>query len=124
MKKLPLGMQSFREIIEGDYVYVDKTQYIYNLVNDAKYCFLSRPRRFGKSLLLDTIGEVFSGDRELFKGLSIYDSDWGFEKTLPRYARAARRRWKTLAQGARTSLACSGKGRFQGIIMDANAENT
>ena len=80
MKKLPLGIQSFREIIEGDYIYIDKTQYIYNLISSAKYYFLSRPRRFGKSLLMDTISEVFSGDKELFKGLWIYDSDYGFNK--------------------------------------------
>ena len=67
MKKLPLGMQCFREIIEGGYVYVDKTPYIYGLINNVKYYFLSRPRRFGKSLLLDTIGEVMSGNKELFK---------------------------------------------------------
>jgi len=80
MKKLPLGIQNFREIITGDYIYVDKTKYIYNLFNEAKYYFLSRPRRFGKSLLLDTIGEVFGGDRELFKGLWIYGSDYDFKK--------------------------------------------
>jgi len=80
MKKLPLGIQSFRKIISGDYVYVDKTQYIYNLINNASYYFLSRPRRFGKSLLLDTIAEVFSGDKELFRGLWIHDSDCSFEK--------------------------------------------
>ena len=80
MKKLPLGIQNFRKIIEGGYVYVDKTQYIYNLINDASYYFLSRPRRFGKSLLLDTIGEAFSGEPELFKGLFLYDSDHNFEK--------------------------------------------
>ena len=61
MKKLPLGIQSIRKIVEGNYVYVDKTGYIYNLINEASYYFLSRPRRFGKSLLLDTIAEVFSG---------------------------------------------------------------
>jgi len=80
VKKLPLGIQNFREIIAGDYIYIDKTQYIYYLINDAKYFFLSRPRRFGKSLLLDTIAEVFSGDKELFKGLWIYDSDYSFRK--------------------------------------------
>jgi len=80
MKKLPLGLQTFRRIIEGDYVYVDKTQYVYNLINDASYYFLSRPRRFGKSLLLDTIAEAFGGDRELFSGLWIYDSDYDFAK--------------------------------------------
>ena len=77
---LPLGIQNFKEIIEGDYIYVDKTQHIYNLIKQAKYYFLSRPRRFGKSLLLDTIAEVFKGDKELFKGLWIYDSDYTFKK--------------------------------------------
>ena len=78
MKKLPVGIQTFRKIIEGDYVYVDKTQYIYSLINNACYYFLSRPRRFGKSLLLDTISEVFNGGKELFRGLWIYDSDYSF----------------------------------------------
>ena len=80
MKKLPLGMQTFRDIVKGKYVYVDKTRFVYNIANSEKYYFLSRPRRFGKSLLLDTIAEAFSGDRELFKGLWIYDSDHDFIK--------------------------------------------
>ena len=80
MKRLPLGIQNFKEIIKDDYIYIDKTQYIYNLLNDAKYYFLSRPRRFGKSLLLDTIAEVFGGDKELFIGLWIYNSDFSFKK--------------------------------------------
>ena len=80
MRRMPLGIQTFRKIVEGDYVYVDKTQYVYDLMNHASYYFLSRPRRFGKSLLLDTIGEAFSGDKELFKGLFLYDSGYCFEK--------------------------------------------
>jgi len=80
MKKLPLGIQNFKKIIEGDYLYADKTRHIYNLLNDASYYFLSRPRRFGKSLLLDTIDAVFSGEKELFKGLWIYNSDYAFKK--------------------------------------------
>ena len=80
MKKLPLGIQNFNEIITGDYIYVDKTKYIYRLINDAKYIFLSRPRRFGKSLLLDTIAEIFNGDKELFVGLWIHDSGYAFKK--------------------------------------------
>ena len=80
MKKLPIGIQSFKDIATGNYVYVDKTQFIYKLINDAKYYFLSRPRRFGKSLLLDTIGEAFGGDKELFAGLWIYNSDYAFQK--------------------------------------------
>ena len=80
MKKLPLGIQSFKKIVDGNYLYVDKTKYIYDLLNSASYYFLSRPRRFGKSLLLDTIGEVFNGSKELFNGLWIYDSDYEFKK--------------------------------------------
>ena len=80
MKKLPLGIQNFKELIEGDYVYVDKTRYVYDLISNNKYYFLSRPRRFGKSLLLDTIAEAFGGDKELFKGLWIHGSDYSFDK--------------------------------------------
>ena len=80
MKKLPLGIQNFAEIASGDYVYVDKTRHIYNLITNASYYFLSRPRRFGKSLLLDTISAVFGGNKEQFKGLWIYDSDYEFVK--------------------------------------------
>ena len=80
MKPLPIGIQSFQKIVEGNYVYADKTRFIYELINDASYYFLSRPRRFGKSLLLDTISEVFKGNKELFKGLWIYDSGHDFQK--------------------------------------------
>lgn len=71
MKKLPIGIQSFREIIQGDYLYVDKTAQIYNLISQGKLYFLSRPRRFGKSLLTSTLKELFSGHQELFEGLYI-----------------------------------------------------
>jgi len=80
MKDLPLGLQSFRKIIRGGCVYVDKTQYVHELIRRDGCYFLSRPRRFGKSLLLDTIKEAFSGDKELFKGLFLYDSGYAFEK--------------------------------------------
>ena len=73
-------MQSFKEIRQGDYLYIDKTQYIYDLLGGVKSYFLSRPRRFGKSLLLDTIAEVFCGDSELFKGLWISNSGYKFDK--------------------------------------------
>ena len=79
MKRLPLGVQNFKEIVTKNHVYIDKTQYIYELINSGKCYFLSRPRRFGKSLLLDTIAEVFLGNKELFKGLWIYESDYGFD---------------------------------------------
>ena len=78
MKKLPLGIQSFREIVEEGHVYVDKTKFIYDIIKNGKCFFLSRPRRFGKSLLLDTIAEVLTGNKDLFKELWIYDSDYNF----------------------------------------------
>ncbi|MCP5050282.1 MAG: AAA family ATPase, partial [bacterium] len=74
MKNLPIGIQTFSKMIEGDYLYIDKTKDIYNLIaSGGQYYFLSRPRRFGKSLLVSTLKELFSGNRELFKGLWIYD---------------------------------------------------
>ena len=80
MKKLSLGIQTFEEIINDNYTYVDKTKYIYDLITQGKAYFLSRPRRFGKSLLCSTLEEVFSGNKELFKGLWIYDSDYDWKK--------------------------------------------
>lgn len=74
MKNLPLSIQTFRDFIELDYIYVDKTKPIHDLfARGGKYYFLSRPRRFGKSVLISTLGELFSGNKELFKGLWIYD---------------------------------------------------
>ncbi|MEN8217158.1 MAG: AAA family ATPase [Pseudomonadota bacterium] len=76
MKKLPLGVQTFSEIIKDGYLYVDKTQQIAELIQ-SKYVFLSRPRRFGKSLLVSTLSEIFSGNQALFQGLYIYDKiEW------------------------------------------------
>lgn len=72
-QKYPVGIQTFSEIRENGFVYVDKTEYIYNLVTRNKYIFLSRPRRFGKSLLLSTIESLFLGERDLFDGLFIAD---------------------------------------------------
>ena len=76
--KYPIGIQSFDEIITGGYVYVDKTELIYSLVDSGKYYFLSRPRRFGKSLLTSTLEAYFLGRRELFKGLALerLETDW------------------------------------------------
>jgi len=58
MKKLPIGIQTFRKIIEKDYLYIDKTKEAYELITNYPYAFLSRPRRFGKSLLISTIKEI------------------------------------------------------------------
>ncbi len=74
--KFPIGIQDFEKIILGQYVYVDKTQYIYQLITEAQPYFFSRPRRFGKSLLISTLAALFSGKRHLFKNLWIDQSDW------------------------------------------------
>ena len=73
MKRLPIGIQTLRKIIEGDYIYIDKTKHALELIDRYQYVFLSRPRRFGKSLFIDTLYEIFTGNKELFKGLYIYD---------------------------------------------------
>ena len=76
-KKLPIGIQTFREIREDGYYYVDKTALAQRLIEGGKFYFLSRPRRFGKSLFLDTLGELFAGSEPLFRGLHIQDRwDW------------------------------------------------
>ncbi len=77
-KILPIGIQTFREIRERDCYYVDKTGYALELIEQGKYFFLSRPRRFGKSLFLDTLGELFAGNEPLFRGLWAHPRwDWG-----------------------------------------------
>ena len=78
MKNLPIGVQTFSKLIGGDYLYIDKTRDIYNLFAEGgQYYFLSRPRRFGKSLLISTLAEIFSGNKELFKEFWIYDKiEW------------------------------------------------
>jgi hypothetical protein len=73
LKKLPIGIQTFEKIIGGDYLYIDKTSLALSLIESYQYVFLSRPRRFGKSLFLDTLQEIFEGNNELFKDLYIYD---------------------------------------------------
>ena len=73
MKKLPIGIHTFSQIINDGYLYIDKTKEAYELINNYKYVFLSRPRRFGKSLFLTTLQAVFEGKKELFKDLYIYD---------------------------------------------------
>ena len=77
-RKYPVGIQTFSEIIRGGYVYVDKTDLMWRLQNSLKYVFLSRPRRFGKSLLTSTMESFFRGERELFEGLKIMslEKDW------------------------------------------------
>ncbi|MFH1643866.1 MAG: AAA family ATPase [bacterium] len=76
MKKFPIGIQTFEKIIKGDYLYIDKTKPIYDVINSGTTFFISRPRRFGKSLLCSILEEIFKGNKELFKNLWIYNSDY------------------------------------------------
>jgi hypothetical protein len=83
MKKLGIGISDFKKLIEGNYIYVDKTKYIYKLIEEGgNYYFLSRPRRFGKSLLLSTIRYLFENHKDLFKNLYIYDK-WNWDEVYP-----------------------------------------
>ena len=76
-KKLPIGIQTFAKIREADYYYVDKTGFALRLIDEGSHYFLSRPRRFGKSLFIDTLGELFAGNEALFQGLYCHDRwDW------------------------------------------------
>ena len=74
MQKLPIGIQSFEKIREDNYLYIDKTKQILQLIQNGYCYFLSRPRRFGKSLTLSTLEAMFKGKAELFKGL--YAENW------------------------------------------------
>lgn len=78
MRKYPVGIQSFESLRKGGYLYIDKTELIYRLVSTGKYYFFSRPRRFGKSLLISTLEAYYSGRKELFQGLYIcqMEKDW------------------------------------------------
>ncbi|WP_157627925.1 AAA family ATPase, partial [Thermodesulfatator autotrophicus] len=79
-KKLPVGIQSFEVIRTENYYYVDKTPFVKKLVDEGKYYFLSRPRRFGKSLFLDTLRQAFLARRELFQGLYLENNwDWSIK---------------------------------------------
>jgi hypothetical protein len=82
IQRYPIGIQDFGEIRKGGFVYVDKTEFVYKLTQQSKFYFLSRPRRFGKSLLISTLESLFLAKKELFKGLFIEDK-WNWEQTNP-----------------------------------------
>jgi hypothetical protein len=112
MKKLPIGIQSFEELRLQNYVYVDKTKYIYNLIHSGVYYFLSRPRRFGKSLLLSAIKAVFEGKRELFKGLYIYDEhDWAPHPII-------HFSWGNIEHSSVESMEISASNRFNALAQE------
>ena len=80
-RRLPIGIQDFAKICKGNYVYADKTACIHQLITGFEGAFfLSRQRRFGKSLLCSTLGAIFEGRRELFKGLAIDSLEWEWKK--------------------------------------------
>ena len=79
-RRYPIGIQTFSEIIREGYVYVDKTDLVWQLAHYAKYIFMSRPRRFGKSLLTSTLESYFCGEKELFEGLKIMQLEQEWEQ--------------------------------------------
>ena len=80
MKKFPIGIQTFSELIQEDYIYIDKTKNIYEMITTGKCYFFARPRRFGKSLLVSTLAEIFSGNKELFAGFAISSLPYDWKK--------------------------------------------
>ena len=85
-KLYPIGIQNFEKLRNGGYVYIDKTALMYRLVTTGSYYFLSRPRRFGKSLLVSTLEAYFQGKKELFDGLAVseLEKEWqNMEKQRP-----------------------------------------
>jgi len=82
LKNLPLGISTLNLLLESKCIYVDKTEYAFNLIKIPGRFFLSRPRRFGKSLFVDTLKEIFEGNQKLFEGLYIYDK-WDWSKKYP-----------------------------------------
>ena len=93
IRRFPIGIQTFAEIISGKYLYIDKTGYVNDIADKYKYVFLSRPRRFGKSLLVSTLHSYFAGKKELFKGFAIekLETEWTeypvlhFDMSLAKY---------------------------------------
>jgi len=80
IRRLPKGMQNFEKIRKGGYIYVDKTDLVWRIANGDQYNFLSRPRRFGKSLLVHTLQCYFEGKRDLFEGLKIMQLEKSWTK--------------------------------------------
>lgn len=133
--KFPIGVQQFAEIRKDDWVYVDKTALVYRLVTEGKYYFLSRPRRFGKSLLLSTLEAYFQGRRDLFEGLAMeqLEKDWleypvlHLDLNAERYCNIAElvnilqtymRQWEEI-YGAKEADNTSLSQRFRAIIRSA-----
>lgn len=116
--KFPIGIQDFAEIRTGGYVYVDKTQHIHHFLERGKYFFLSRPRRFGKSLLLSTMNELYSGRRDLFEGLWIHDQwDWEGQKRPVIWLKFATFPYKTLPLSNAIAVGLSTEAARHGLQL-------
>ncbi len=121
-KYLPIGIQDFPDLIQGGYVYVDKTYYYHRLITQGKYYFLSRPRRFGKSLLISTFKAIFDGRRELFKGLWIEDKhDWESRPVILLDFTQISKRAEHLEEGIRIELAANARRYGHTLTETSNA---
>lgn len=104
LRRYPVGIQTFSEIINGKYVYVDKTDLVWQLANSSKYIFLSRPRRFGKSLLSSTLHSYFAAEKELFEGLKIMELENQWESYPVFHIDLSVAKAQTTIDGLRTVL--------------------
>ncbi|MBR2215375.1 MAG: ATP-binding protein [Selenomonadaceae bacterium] len=142
MRKLPIGIQSFEKLISSNFVYVDKTEYVYRLASEESTYFLSRPRRFGKSLFLSTLKAYFEGKRELFAGLKIMEltrdnpeawqaypvfyfdftgEDYSKEEALESLLDEHLRRWEELHALDHDSMSLG--ERFRALLLAANRQS-
>ncbi|MDR3229355.1 MAG: AAA family ATPase, partial [Puniceicoccales bacterium] len=113
MQKLPIGVQAFSILRNEGYAYIDKTAHILRLVTEGRVYFLSRPRRFGKSLLISTLEALFRGDEALFRGLAIHDKwDWAQKHPIVRLD------WSTLAHGTAAEMSISTSRCFADIAAE------
>ncbi|GAP71449.1 hypothetical protein SAMD00024442_12_39 [Candidatus Symbiothrix dinenymphae] len=138
-RKMPIGIQAFDKMVLEDWVYVDKTALVYELAHDATHNFLSRPRRFGKSLLVSTLAAYFRGDKKLFKGLAMekLESEWVkypvfiFDFVIDTYSDNVAQVESFLNSKLSNLEAIWGKGeneesfgqRFEGLIKRASKQN-
>ncbi len=121
-KELPIGIQDFPDLILGNYVYVDKTVYYHRLITKGKYYFLSRPRRFGKSLLISTLKAIFEGNRKLFEGLWIEDKiDWEPRPVIKLDFTQISKRADDLDEGIRLELVANAHAYGLELIEGTNA---
>lgn len=104
MRKYPVGIQTFSEIRKGGYVYIDKTDLVWKMAHEAPFVFLSRPRRFGKSLLTTTLDSYFQGDKKLFEGLKIMDLEKDWESCPVFHLDLSVTKAETTVEGLRTVL--------------------